>query len=378
MSAPGILPPSRVELALDRCASPTVGPRRWGAYFVCGFTGYLVGLALATWLGFRFDLDLSARLGLALAPPVSFLIAVKVTQLLFGHERIVFYEQAIVTIGASALVALVGGDDVAVAIDLSTLAIGSFLGFGRIGCFRVACCHGRRARHGVAYGPAHAAAGFPARWVGHRLFPLQLVDGALSAALVVAGVIAIVHGAEPGVAACIYAGGYAVGRFALELWRGDPIRPYALGLSEAQWTAVVTSAAAAAWRPALGSIACAAVVATAAAVLAIARARGGLAHLWRTSAAHVHEVAGYADRFAAGAPGPVTTHEGLRLSAMRLPDGRLDLIVSDPARPLPARTVAAIAGQLGQPWTGHQLVAGRTPGLHHLILSSAAAHPGPK
>ena len=40
-AAAAALAPSRIELTLDRCANPTVGPRRWGAYFVCGFSGYL-------------------------------------------------------------------------------------------------------------------------------------------------------------------------------------------------------------------------------------------------------------------------------------------------------------------------------------------------
>src|SRR5688572_13068660 len=224
--------PSRAELALDRCARTTIGPRRWGSYLVCGLAGYLVGLALVTVLAVASGLDASARLILALVPPLTFLIAVRITAVVLGHERIVFYEKAIAAVAAAALAAWIAGDPVAPVADLAVLGVGTFLAFGRLGCFRVACCHGRPARRGVAYRDEHAAAGFPARWVGVRLFPLQLADSALSAALVLSGAMAILGGARPGTATALFSAGYGLGRFALELARGDAARPYAGGLSE--------------------------------------------------------------------------------------------------------------------------------------------------
>jgi hypothetical protein len=37
--------------------------------------------------------------------------------------------------------------------------------------------------------------------------------------------------------------------------------------------------------------------------------------------------------------------------------------------------VTAIAGQLGRPWREHQVLAGRTPGLFHLLLTADDATP---
>jgi hypothetical protein len=56
-----------------------------------------------------------------------------------------------------------------------------------------------------------------------------------------------------------------------------------------------------------------------------------------------------------------------------LPDGRLDVVVTRPDRRLDAAALERLAGQLGRPWTGHQIVAGRTPGLFHLVLRRDAA-----
>ena len=182
-----IPPPWRAELALDRCARPTVGPRRWGAYLVCGLIGYFAGTFLTAGLAGAVGLSTTGRLIVALVPPLSLLVAIKLTQIVFGRERIVYYEKAITAVVAAAVAAHIAGTPVAITIDLVTLGVGTFLAFGRIGCFRVACCHGRRTRRGVRYRDEHAYAGFPARWVGCPIAPLQLVDGALSGALVVAG-----------------------------------------------------------------------------------------------------------------------------------------------------------------------------------------------
>jgi hypothetical protein len=359
---------TRAELILDRCASPTVGRRRRGAYFVCGFSGYLAGLALVTVLGGLAGLDVAARLVLAIAPPASLLVAIKATQLLFGHERIVFYEQAIVTVGATALGGAAVGGPVATLVDLATLGVGTFLAFGRMGCFRVACCYGRRAGHGVAYREAHAAAGLPSRWVGVRLLPLQLADATLAATLVGLGTWQWLDGAPAGMPACVYVAGYGVGRFGLELWRGDAARPLFGGASEAQWTAAVTTAGAAAWFPLWWTLGAAAITAIGTMTLVVARRRGGLDRLWLAGPWHVTEVADHLGRLALTPGSSVTTSEGLRLSAARLPDGRLDLIVSRPLRPPGVGTVAAMAAQLGRPWRRWSVSAGRTPGLVHVIL----------
>lgn len=356
--------PARWELALDGCARPTVGPRRWGAYFVCGFTGYLAGLALVTVLGARADLTLATRLVLAMGPPVALLFAIKASQIVFGYERIVFYEKAIAAVGTTVGAAAIAGGPVEVVLDLATLGVGTFLAFGRIGCFRVGCCHGRRARRGVAYSDDHARAGFPARWVGCRLLPIQLIEAVVVIALVAGGVAVIVAGAAPGTAACAFACGYGVVRFALELLRGDPVRPIGGGVSEAQWTAVITTAAAATYRPAWWTIATAGLLAAAALALVIARRADRWPSLWLAAAHHAHEVAAAVERGT-----PTLTREGVKVSVAPLADGRVDVILSRPDRRFPLAAARRLAAQQSGTWLTIDVVAGRAPGLYHLVAT---------
>lgn len=367
------LEPRPAELALDRCAGPTVGSRRVGAYFVCGFAGYLAGLVLTALLGARAELAPAARLIVAVVPAASLLLAVQLSKLVFGVERIVFYEKAVLAVGASALAAWLAALPVAEVVDLVTLGVGTFLAFGRIGCFRVACCHGRRARHGVAYRAEHADAGFPLRWVGLRVAPVQLYDAALSALMVGAGVWLLLRGAAAGTAACAYVAGYGLGRTALELVRGDSDRPIAGGVTEAQWSALLTSATAAALRPEPCSLAAAAVIAATVLVLAIARRLGAFDRLWLAGAWHVDELAALVSQLAAGAPA-ATTREGLCVSGAALPDGRFDVVVSRPGRSLALPTLRALAEQLGRPWTGVEVIAGSVPGVFHIVLGAAAVN----
>jgi len=363
-----VVPVSRAELILDGCARPHVGRRRWGAYFVCGTCGYLAGVLLVSILALRAGLAPAGRLVLAVGPPASLLIAIRVTQSIFGQERIVFYEQAIVTIGVTALLALAAGGPVATTVDLATLGVGTFLAFGRLGCFRVACCYGRSARRGVAYREVHAASGFPSRWVGVRLLPLQLADSMLAATLVSVATWRWLAGVPAGVAACIFVSGYGVGRYLLEFGRGDAARPLLAGASEAQWTALVTTAGAALWHPRWWTLGAALVIAAATAALVAARRARIWDWLWLTSPWHVTEVAGQVSNLSLSLGTSVTTCEGLHLSAARLPDGRLDLIVSRRGRPLALSTMTAMAAQLGRPWHHWTVVAAHTPGLVHIIL----------
>ncbi|MEZ4403252.1 MAG: prolipoprotein diacylglyceryl transferase [Kofleriaceae bacterium] len=362
--------PSHLELALDRCAEPTVGPRRWGAYFACGFTGYLAGVVLATTLGLALGLGLVPRLLIVLVPPVALLLAIKASQLVYGRETIVFYEQTIVVVAATVAAVAIAGGPARRALDLATLGMGVGLAFGRVGCFRVACCHGRVARRGVRYRDVHAHAGFPARWVGVPLVPLQLLDGAAALVATAVGVTLVVRGAAAGVAACAFMVSYGPARFVLEFGRGDPARPTGWGATEAQWTATATAAIATALHPAWWTAAPAALLAVATAVVVDLRRRDRAPALWLAGAHHVDEVAA-----AISAGRATTTREGVRLSVATLPDGRVDVVLTRPDRPLPEAAIARLAAQLGRPWAGYQIVAGRTPGLYHLVLTRAAPTP---
>ncbi len=350
-------------VGLSRCANPTIGRRRWNAYFACGFAGYLAGVALATALAFRLDLDTTLRTLVVLVPPLTMLVAIKLSQRVFGVERIVFYQQTIAVVAATVAAVALAGGPAARAFDLTTLGMGLGLAFGRVGCFRVACCHGRRARRGVRYRAIHAAAGFPARWVGLPLVPLQLIDAAASLTATIAGVATLCAGAPAGTAACTFMVGYGLARFALEFGRGDAARPLVAGISEAQWTAAATAGLAAALHPAWWTIGGAAALA-AASVGLFAVDRWDLApSLTLATAHHVDDLAAAIDR------GQATTRAGVRVTVARLPDGRTDVVVTRPGRRIDARALTRAAAQLGHPWIACEVVPGQTAGLFHLLLT---------
>lgn len=354
---------------------PTRSPRkaapRIGAYAAWGAVGYVVGSALVGVLAAELGLTLAGRAIIALVPPMTFLVAVKLVQLALGHERIVFYEQAILAVAAAAVAAWLGGVPVATTIDLVTIGVGAFLAFGRVGCYRVACCYGRPATRGVRYDAAAARAGFPARWVGRPLIPLQLVDGALAGAAVAVALTVLRVADRPGLAAVAFAAVYGVGRTILEFLRGDAVRPRWAGASEAQWAAAATVTAAARWRPSAWSVGAAALVVGAVALVALARWRGWWPRMWLTSAWHVDEVATAIGELVAHG-GQRSTSEGVTLSAHALPDGRIDVVASRATRPLPIAAVGVLAARLGRPWAAVEVRGGQAPGVLHVLLTRAA------
>lgn len=342
-------------VVLVRCARPNV--RGVSAYTILGFAGYFAATALAVYLGDVWRLSLEERLIACIAPPAAFVLAVAITAAIVGEETIVFYETACAAVGATAAVAAVAGVGVARLVDVATLGVGVFLVFGRLGCFAVACCHGRPG-HGVAYGPAHVAVGFWSRWSGRALWPIQLVEAVASALLVVG---ALVVSATPGDAAVVYIAGYACVRFPLELARGDAARPYALGVSEAQWFAVATLGVCALWRPHAATVALFGGALAAGAVLVATRRRRELA-----APAHLYEL----DRVMAGLAdgGRAETSRGVSVSRHALADGRIDWVLSSSHPRWSARTARAIAGGL---WSSFELIEGRTPGVIHVLAIAA-------
>jgi Prolipoprotein diacylglyceryl transferase len=159
-----------------------------------------------------------------------------VTAVLAGRETLIYYHHEIAVLLAAAALAAVLGAPVAAQLDATAVGLGAFLAFGRLGCACASCCHGRPAhRWGVVYGREHVAAGLPPHFAGRPLVPLQVAEAVLVAALTA---VAVAAGGEPGTAFGVYVTGYAVLRFGLEFGRGDAVRRYAAGLSEAQWTSL--------------------------------------------------------------------------------------------------------------------------------------------
>jgi prolipoprotein diacylglyceryltransferase len=355
---------------LQSCARVTIGPWRWNSYFVCGVAGYLIGLSLAMWLSRRADLGPAARLVIAVAPAAVVLSALTMATRILGRERIVFFEKALAAGGATSMAAWLAGAPFLVALDIVTMGIGVFLAFGRIGCLRVGCCHGRPARRGIRYGHEHVIAGFDPRLRDVPLRPVQLADAAASVAVTIAGVGMILDG-TPGHATALYAGGYGVARFGLELLRGDD-RPCRLGLSEAQWIALVTSwLAVALWSGAI-VLACACAITLGAAALLVARRAGWPIGFWLASPRHLRELdsllraGASSSRLARGC-----TTEGLRVSIHALPDDSFDVVASHARGCVSASVLRPVALQLGSSWRLVDAFDGQVPGLVHLLLRRA-------
>lgn len=347
------------ERFLDRMARPHLGAgQRFPAYRTLGTAGAVAGFSLVVLLGWATRRPWSELVVVTATVPLSFLLAVKLSVIAFGRERIVFYEKTLFVLGVTALVLHAAGHPVARGVDLGAIGTGVFLIFGRLGCFMVACCFGRPARWGVRYGEAHARVGFPRWLVGTRLLPLQLVDAAVSAVAVTAAVVAYLRGAP---AAAIYLAVYGLGRFVEELFRHDAARPRWLRASEAQWTALLI-----AWGlvlvvgPTWWTLANAAALSVGFAVVA-ARPRS------LTDAWHTAELA----RAIADAEGgaAVATSLGIKVSFARIdaPGGPFrDYILSSTRAPLDPTVVRALAGAVGLAHATIQPAA--TPGLFHVLV----------
>jgi hypothetical protein len=340
-------------LGVTKCAPPHLTSRRVSTYTVLGFAGYAVANVIGVVLADRWQLSLNERLIAFFTPALAFIAVVTISKVLIGHERIVFYQTTLAAILAVVVLGLLTGSRVARLLDFVTVGIGTFLVFGRVGCHAVACCHGTLG-HGVTYGPRHVAIGFWPRWSGRALWPVQLIEAAASLALVV---VALAKSVQPGCAALIYVLGYAAVRFVLELARGDGARPYWLGLSEAQWMAVASAIACAAWRPEGPTLALAAALAVGAGVLiALRRQREILLppHLFEIDRAFL--LASDGENY--------ETSLGVQVSRHLLPDGRTDWILSSTNRRWSENTVRCLAHHL---WFSFEIVPARTAGVFHLL-----------
>ena len=322
-----------------------------------GFIGYVVASAFGGVLASEWDFTIGMRLVSMFAPPVAFIVVVTVATALKGREWIVFYQTTAAGVVAVALLGLATGGSVWRQLDVAVLGIGMFLVFGRLGCFHVACCHGIPSRRGVAYGDEHVAVGFWRRWKGRTLVPVQLVESVGSAVLVG---VALLVSSVPGRAAL--ATGYALLRFALELFRGDPVRPFARGLSEAQWFAIATTAICAIARPAWWTIAAALVLVGCGAILATRCSRREL-----VLPPHLREIDQLCEAIVADPThARRETRLGLGLSCHVLPDGRIDWIMSSTSHPYWSTNAARrIADAL---WVPNEIVEGRTRGVVHVIV----------
>jgi len=371
---------------MQRLVHPTLiaFDRRWSSFKVLGCLGAVLGALLGALLAHRRGLALwvvATMTAVSLAAAVvQFALAWK----LGGSRRLVYYRYEItIVLVLTGLLRLLD-QPVLAYLDIAILGIGTFLVAGRLGCFMVGCCHGIPHELGVHYGASHVARGFAPYLVHVRLLPVQLIEAGGAAVLVVAGVIAVARGSDPGWVFAAWVVSYGAGRFHLERLRGDAARGDIAGFSEAQWTSLVVMVASVAagasglvplhaWHVALASL----VGLEMLAIAGLRRLRGTGVHLL-SHPRHLDQLARLVVDLGAIASsrGAVvgTTSLGIRVSLSRSErDGEPPrFTLSRDGAPLPepdartlARWLARFGGFAGVPW-----LELRDSGVVHVGFSS--------
>ncbi len=218
-------------------------------YFFFGVIGVSIAQLVCAFLAWRTGVSFTTWLIVGITPMAAFLIAVKASQIVFGYERIVFYEKSAAALAFTAAVLYLAGEPVLPGLDIYAIGILTFLVFGRVGCFTAACCHGRPAQLGIAYGRPYADRGLPKDYTDIPLFPIQLFASVLVLLLLIATIFHYLANPAAGEVAAFAIASYGILRFILEFFRGDDDRPVWLGVTESQWIALVSVGLVGHWKP---------------------------------------------------------------------------------------------------------------------------------
>ena len=296
-----------------------------------GVAGIACSIAVALAVAAGLGLSLRVQAAISGASVLAFLALALAEKGRTGRESLTFYHHALAILAVAAGVAALTGSPVLGHLDATALGLLVADALGRVGCLRVGCCHGRVARHGVRYGEAHVAAGFPRYLAGVRLVPVQALEAIGALSIAVAGALWVVDAGREGRALGFALCAYAVMRIGLEELRGDAARRYVGGLSEPQWTSLAIIAVSALTTPFGGAVIAAALLELAVIAVLRRRRRGVF------DPRHVREVAALAvglsrdeDR---GGPAPIpvwVTSDGLRLSGSRVGTVRHLTLSRDP------------------------------------------------
>jgi len=216
----------------------SIAGHRHGAFYTTGWLGFWLAAALTISLCAATGLSVLVQAAIAALSAIVYFSIVRVARRVYGRQALIYYHHVLAFLAVAAVFAAVLGEPVLAYLDVTACGLGLFTAVARVGCLMVGCCHGQPARHGIPYGPEHERYGIPLYLVGVRLMPVQAIEAAGCLLLAIAGSAAVLAGAAAGTALTIFLAGYAALRFALEWLRGDLARPYALGLSEAQWTSL--------------------------------------------------------------------------------------------------------------------------------------------
>ena len=208
-------------------------------FLLLGILGFLCGTTFGITLVLIKKLPLWVLGLMSLLGAFQLFAHAMIQKIITGVETLVYYRHEIGLMALCGLVLWYIGQPTKAFLDICLLGLGIFLGFGRMGCYNVGCCHGKPSKIGVKYSQEHAQAGFPFYFVGVKIFPIQLIESFFVFITVIVGTWFVLHNYPAGTALIWYTVFYGGVRFILEFFRGDPERPYWYGFSEAQWTTLV-------------------------------------------------------------------------------------------------------------------------------------------
>lgn len=233
----------------------TIGNLTVHGYGLMIAIGILVAENLASRQAKKYDLDVDKIETMALWALFYGFLGSKLTYILLNLQTVIANPTDYFTNGWVVYGGLVGGVlgarfyckknklDVKRYLNLFVPVVPLAQGFGRIGCFLAGCCYGKEtcSRFSVVFPQGSLApAGVP-------LIPTQLISSAGDFLLFYILFRNFNHGEHPEDTAPLYFVLYSIGRFLVEILRGDLERGFIGHLSTSQFLAIIVGIAGGIW-----------------------------------------------------------------------------------------------------------------------------------
>lgn len=193
-----------------------VGSRRVPAFRSLGILGYHVAVVVLILTALSTGMSLGIALCIATIAAFTFFGWALLRRALTKRETIVVLEHVWITYGLIALFGWAIRAPLPPLFDVFSVAVATFIAFGRLGCATAGCCHGYPSGFGIVYGDEHH---LPPRLTGVRLFPVQLIEAGVL--FLISLVAFLCTSGPPGMATVWFLASYAVARFGLQRLRAD-------------------------------------------------------------------------------------------------------------------------------------------------------------
>jgi prolipoprotein diacylglyceryltransferase len=206
---------------------------------ILGFTGFVFAVIASAVLIYLKQLFWLPFIIMVITTILAFLILAFAEKIISGNENYVLYRQLLFSIVCVSFALSFLNTPILPYLDVYVCGFGVFHIFGRIGCYKAGCCHGRPFVFGNKYNESYRSQGFPGYLIDVVLFPVQIAE-AIGIAIITlyCANLFFADSCVPGIVLAWYLIFYASLRFMLEFLRGDTDRPYFTTLSEAQWTSL--------------------------------------------------------------------------------------------------------------------------------------------